>query len=80
MSYRRRDAPKKTPQHRYRKYGSVKGATRQFSAWVPEYVFAFFDARAIDEHGQVRSRAEILQTLVRDALAKDDISTIKEIR
>ena len=66
MPRRRRDAPKKTPQHRYRKYGSVKGTTRQFSAWVPEWVFKFFDAQAIDEHGQVRSRGEKLQDLVRE--------------
>ncbi len=64
MPRRRRDAVKKTPEHRYRKYGSVKGATRQLTVWVPEWVFNFFDAHAIDQCGQVRSRAETLQAIV----------------
>lgn len=80
MPRRRRNTPKKTPQHRYRRYGTVKGSTRQFSAWVTEEVFQFFDAHAIDEQGQVRSRAEILQALVKAAQQDGAISTITKIR
>ena len=56
----------KKPEHRYRQYGTVKGH-RLFTAQVPEEVFKFFNANAMDEDGKIRSRGKILQMLIQNA-------------
>lgn len=57
------------PRRHNRKFGSVKGA-REFRAQVPEEVFAFFEANALDENNCRRSRGQLLEILVKTAQEK----------
>ncbi len=66
------------PRRHNRKFGSVKGA-KEFRAQVPQEVFDFFEANAIDEHNCRRSRGKILEILVKTAQEKLRYNADKEM-